>query len=180
MTDKKEFRKEVRSRLVPIPASERERRSAEICRTLESHIAVCGARVAALFSPLPDEPQITALIDRLSCRMAVVLPRVEGDTMQFYCYSPGLMRQGAFGILEPVGEEPVKPGEIDVVVVPGVAFTVDGARLGRGKGYYDKLLPFLHSYNIGICYRFQARDEIPCEPFDRKMDEVWTEEGQWK
>ena len=174
MTDKKEVRKEVRSRLVPIPASERERRSAEICRTLESHIAVCGARVAALFSPLPDEPQITALIDRLSCRMAVVLPRVEGDTMQFYCYSPGLMRQGAFGILEPVGEEPVKPGEIDVVVVPGVAFTVDGARLGRGKGYYDKYMSSagFRALKIGVCFAEQLCDCLPVESHDLRMDSV--------
>ena len=37
----------------------------------------------------------------------------------------------------------------------------------------------VHSYNIGICYRFQAQEEIPAEPFDRSMDEVWTEEGRW-
>ena len=49
--------------------------------------------------------------------------------------------------------------------------------LGRGKGYYDKLLPLLHSYNIGICYNFQVNEKLPVEPFDRRMDEVWTENG---
>jgi 5-formyltetrahydrofolate cyclo-ligase len=49
--------------------------------------------------------------------------------------------------------------------------------LGRGKGYYDKLLPLLHSYNIGICYNFQVSEKLPVEPFDRRMDEVWTENG---
>jgi 5-formyltetrahydrofolate cyclo-ligase len=51
--------------------------------------------------------------------------------------------------------------------------------LGRGKGYYDKLLPLLSSYNIGICYHFQAQESIPSEEFDRRMDEIWTEEGKW-
>ena len=68
---------------------------------------------------------------------------------------------------------------MDLIIVPGVAFDVHGNRMGRGKGYYDKLLPLLHSYNIGICYRFQAQEELPTEPFDRPMDEVWTEEGRW-
>ena len=70
--------------------------------------------------------------------------------------------------------------EIELGIIPGVSFDKQGNRLGRGKGYYDKLLPLLpHAYNIGICYRFQAREEIPAEPFDRQMDEVWTEEGRW-
>ena len=68
---------------------------------------------------------------------------------------------------------------IELSIIPGVSFDKAGNRLGRGKGYYDKLLPFLQSYNIGICYQFQARETIPAEPFDQAMDEVWTEAGRW-
>ena len=82
---------------------------------------------------------------------------------------------------EPTGENFTDFEEIELGIIPGVSFDRQGNRLGRGKGYYDKLLPLLpHSYNIGICYRFQAREEIPCEPFDRRMEEVWTEEGKWE
>ena len=81
---------------------------------------------------------------------------------------------------EPGGEDFTDYEEIELGIIPGVSFDRQGNRLGRGKGYYDKLLPLLtHSYNIGICYRFQAQEEIPAEPFDRPMDEVWTEEGRW-
>lgn len=87
------------------------------------------------------------------------------------------MTEGAFHIEEPAGEAFTQFNEIDLSIIPGVSFDRYGNRLGRGKGYYDKLLPKLSSYNIGICYQFQTREEIPSEPFDRKMDEVWTEEG---
>ena len=90
------------------------------------------------------------------------------------------LETGAFGIEEPSGENFTDFDEIELGIIPGVSFDRQGNRLGRGKGYYDKLLPLLpHSYNIGICYRFQAREEIPAEPFDKRMDEVWTEEGRW-
>ena len=58
--------------------------------------------------------------------------------MQFYPFVPNDMRVGAYGISEPAGGSPVAPSQIEAVVVPGVAFTLDGARLGRGKGFYDK------------------------------------------
>ena len=88
-------------------------------------------------------------------------------------------KAGAYGIEEPTGENFTRFDEIEFGIIPGVSFDKQGNRLGRGKGYYDKLLPHLNSYNIGICYRFQAQKEIPAESFDRRMDEVWTEEGRW-
>ena len=110
-----------------------------------------------------------------------LLPIVQGDILILRHYQgKDFMQVGAFGIEEPVGEEFTDYDEIELGIIPGVAFDRQGNRLGRGKGYYDKLLPLLKkSYNIGICYRFQALEEIPAEPFDRNMDEVWTEEGQW-
>ena len=61
---------------------------------------------------------------------------------------------------------------IDLAVVPRVAFDKEGCRLGRGKGYYDRLLPLINCYKIGICFPFQLYDSIPTEKFDIKMDEV--------
>ena len=62
---------------------------------------------------------------------------------------------------------------IDVVIIPGVAFTRDGKRLGRGKGYYDRFLPKLSTaYRIGVCYDFQLSDTLPTESYDQKMDLV--------
>ena len=106
------LRRIVRARLADVPVAEKERRSAEICCTLKAHIAMNDAKVVALFSPLPDEPMLASLVDELSKRMAVLLPRVEGDTMEFYLYSPELISCGAFGIMEPAGGVAVAPGEV--------------------------------------------------------------------
>jgi 5-formyltetrahydrofolate cyclo-ligase len=89
------------------------------------------------------------------------------------------LQEGAFHIEEPSGENYTKYQEIELAIIPGISFDKKGNRLGRGKGYYDKLLPLLSSYNIGICYQFQAQESIPSEDFDKPMDEVWTEEGKW-
>lgn len=85
------------------------------------------------------------------------------------------MQMGPFGILEPVGE--VFPAEryadIQLAVIPGMAFDDENHRLGRGKGYYDKFLPGLPSaYKVGICFPFQHLPSIPSEPHDVLMDMI--------
>lgn len=168
------LRKAVRTRLAAMSDADKEQQSTAICHSLKAHIAVTGARVVALFSPLPDEPRIWPLVEDLSKSMAVLLPRIEGDVMNFYCYSPESMSSGAFGILEPVGGEPVAPYEIDVMVVPGVAFTSGGGRMGRGKGFYDRYMSRndFRALKIGVCYAEQLIESIPMEPHDIKMDFV--------
>lgn len=170
--DKKELRRAVRARIAAMSDAEKEERSAAICRSLKAHIAVCGARVVALFSPLADEPRLWPLVEELSEGMAVLLPRVEGDAMNFYCYVPGSMSGGAFGIMEPVGGEPAAPHEIDVMVVPGVAFTEEGDRMGRGKGFYDRYMSQkdFRAMKIGVCYACQQVDCLPVEAHDIRMD----------
>lgn len=69
----------------------------------------------------------------------------------------------------------VPENEIDLIIVPGVAFDRQRNRLGRGKGFYDRLLSTLNVPKIGISYDFQLKDQIPVEPFDRKMDLIITE-----
>lgn len=174
MIEKKMLRRDIRARLSSISYDKKVECSKNLCKVLESRILECGAKVVALFSPLSDEPQIFSLVERLSQKMTVVLPRVEGDTMQFYCYSCENMVSGSFGIMEPVGEEAVAPCSIDVIVVPGVAFTMKGERLGRGKGFYDKYMSAsgFRAIKIGVCYTEQVCDCLPVEPHDLRMDSV--------
>ena len=167
---KKELRRLVRERISAMTQEEKTACSEALCRSIKSHLAVCGARVVALFSPLPDEPQVWSLVEDLAKSMLVALPRVEGDVMRFYCM--GEMKQGAFGIMEPQGAFCIEPGEIDAIVVPGVAFTHSGKRMGRGKGFYDKYMshPAFRALKIGVCYPPQLVDELPCEGHDVVMD----------
>ena len=172
--DKKTLRREVRARLAIVDAADAKERSAAICDDLKRHIAVSGARVVALFSPLGDEPQLWPIVEQLAVGLSVALPRVEGDVMNFYSYDKDSMAQGAFGINEPQGGVLVEPCEIDLIVVPGVAFTASGVRMGRGKGFYDKYLTQCDSatLKIGVCYREQIVPDIPAEQHDVAMDVV--------
>ena len=172
--DKKALRRDVRARLALLGPADVQERSAAICEEVAKHIAVSGARVVALFAPLADEPQIWPLVERLAKRMPVALPRVEGDVMNFYGYDGYSMAKGAYGINEPQQGLPVAPCEIEAMVIPGVAFTAKGVRMGRGKGFYDKYLAQegFAALKIGVCYSEQVVAEIPAEPHDVAMDVV--------
>ena len=152
--------------------SEVKRQSEAVMKILLQQVEFRRPSVVALFAPLADEIQLLPLVEKLSCR--VVLPRVEGDDMEFYDYDSRAMQIGSFGIVEPQGVEPVEAEQIDLMVVPGVAFTAAGDRLGRGKGYYDRYLSRegFRAFCVGVCYEHQVVESLPVEPHDKAMDEV--------
>lgn len=126
---------------------------------------------------MEDEVQTHSFIEKWAARKTILLPVVKGDVLKLRLYHPsGEMNEGAFGIKEPAGEAFTDYDKIDLAVIPGVAFDKSGCRLGRGKGYYDKLLPQLKAYTIGVCFPFQLLNEgvIPMEDFDTPIKEVIT------
>lgn len=148
---------------------------------LEQHPRFRTAHTVLLYYSLRDEVQTHAFVEKWYRRKKILLPVVKGDVLELRVYTgkQNLKTGEAYHIEEPEGEAFTRYGEIDLAVIPGVSFDSKGNRLGRGKGYYDKLLPQLNSYNIGICYGFQVSESIPTEVFDRPMDEVWTENGRY-
>ena len=131
------------------------------------------AKTILLYCPLPDEADVFPLIDNaFSNGKCVLLPKVVGDDLELRIYK-GVesLTRGAYGILEPTGEVFLDYDAIDLAIIPGMAFDRLGNRLGRGKGYYDRLLPRLkNAYKIGVCFPFQYFDEIPSEAHDVRMD----------
>ncbi len=88
------------------------------------------------------------------------------------------MKQSGFGILEPTGLDFTDYSQIDLGIIPGVVFDRDLNRLGRGKGYYDKLLPLLDAaYLVGVCFSFQLKVKIPVESHDFPMNSVISQDG---
>ena len=132
-----------------------------------------SAHTLILYSPLNDEVDVSSIInDAYANGKLVLLPKVVGDDLELHTYK-GVesLERGAFGILEPTGEVFYDFDDVDVVIIPGMAFDRLGNRLGRGKGYYDRLLPRLrNTYKIGVCFPFQFLDDIPSEAHDVKMD----------
>ena len=87
--------------------------------------------------------------------------------------------KNALNILEP--ENPIKIKEVDVFLVPGVAFTASGKRLGRGGGYYDKLLSkYPDTLKIGITFNERIMQDLPTESHDISMDYVFTNDKYYK
>lgn len=147
-----------------------------MCR-LESHALFRAAHTVLLYSSLPDEVDTHTFIRRWEGRKRILLPVVVSDSeleLRVYTGSSN-MRRGAFNIDEPDGAAFTDYGSIDLAVIPGVAFDRHGNRLGRGRGYYDRLLARLGRVGvptIGVCFDFQKLDAIPAETHDIAVSEV--------
>lgn len=149
--------------------------SAEILAHLEANSVFKEAQTLLLYHSLKDEVQTHSFIEKWSGKKRIVLPVVVGEVLELRRYTgPDDLVIGPYGIAEPVGEPFTDYTMIDLAVVPGVAFDVEGHRLGRGKGYYDKLLPHIPASKLGICFPFQLVEEVPAEAFDICMDAIIT------
>lgn len=160
-------------------AAQRTEAEEKVFAHLRRHSAFQEARTVLLFHSLPDEVNTRPFVAECTAEKTVLLPVVSGPDLLVKRYvSDAALCEGAFHIAEPVGREFTAWQDIDLVIVPGVAFTAQGARLGRGKGYYDRLLAhpaFARTYKIGVCYPCQLLQELPVEAHDVRMDEVITE-----
>lgn len=106
----------------------------------------------------------------------VALPSVEGDKITFYeLLSNKYLVKGTFGILEPLPYSPID--KMDLLLVPGIAFDMDGYRLGYGHGYYDRLLSNKKIFSIGLAFSSQLIANIPRADHDRQLKAIATEVG---
>ncbi len=107
----------------------------------------------------------------------VVFPRVSGDLLEFVAVDPSTAFQpGTWGVAEPVAGTGVAVEEIDLMVLPGVAFDLRCFRLGWGKGYYDRVLANHSGVCLGLAYDFQLLPELPVREGERPLDFVVSEE----
>lgn len=180
MNEKQELRKEIRRKKQSYPKEQLEKWSQAVCHLLEQTEEFQKAETVLLYYALPDEVDTAPLIRKYANRKQILLPVVCGDDLvvRRYQNEQTLSAENPFGIPEPEGENVnLSKTNIDLVVVPGMAFTTDGCRLGRGKGYYDRLLshPELQSVRrIGICFPFQLLPELPVEAHDIRMHRIVT------
>jgi 5-formyltetrahydrofolate cyclo-ligase len=123
------------------------------------------------FVAFKGEPDTDPLFARLAIEgKRLLLPRVEASGIVVADGDSPLVAS-KFGVQEPTGQA-VDVGEIDLVIVPGLAFTVAGDRLGYGQGYYDRLLPTVSAPSVGVCFDDQLVDELPVAAHDVRVNTV--------
>lgn len=172
---KKALRKIIKVRVSAISANERRKREEILHNNLFSMPEFLDAKSVMLFANLPDEIDTFSLIDKcFAMGKKVFLPVINGDDMTA-CEFNGDYKIGKYGIKEPItpNSSLLIPNSIEFILVPGVAFSPNGYRLGRGKGYYDKFLSkYSNLFTVGVCFREQFFLDIPREPHDVPMNKV--------
>ena len=138
--------------------------SDKIMDRLEQTELFQAASCIALYHAIPGEVQTAGFIEKWYQKKKLLLPLIVGDDLRLLLYEgPESLKPGPFGILEP---------KADGIEVP----KKDKNRMGRGRGFYDRLLSTLNAPKVGICFGFQMIPQVPVEPLDKKMDYVITED----
>lgn len=150
--------------------------SISILAQLEKNISFKEAKTVMLYYSLKDEVRTHKFIEKWSKEKRILLPVVDGDDIKVKEYTGGKqMVEGLLRVMEPDTDNFVeKLDDIDLIIVPGVAFDKNKNRMGRGKGYYDRFLSDKNIYKIGICFPFQVVKIVPSDERDIVMDEIIT------
>jgi 5-formyltetrahydrofolate cyclo-ligase len=180
MESKSELRRRIRSALQTISPAARATASAQACARLKQQVVWKKANTVFFYAPLPEELDLWPLLrEAISSGKRVTLPRFVRETR---AYAPFLIKDtgsdlviGQLGIREPGPRCAQLPGDqIDLAMVPGVAFDTKGRRLGRGKGFYDQLLRTVQGTKCGVAFDEQIVGGLPVEPHDFPMQCILT------
>ena len=175
------IRSKMRVQRASLAMDEQVRASRSVCERVKRAEIYRRAGVVMAYAAVRGELCIDELmLDALMCGKTLLLPRcAAGGRMTAHRVSDiSQLRPGMYGISEPPEEaETIEPQEIDLILVPGLAFGKSGERIGQGGGYYDRFLPASHAVLLGVCHDFALHDELVQHAHDVKMDAVVTPRG---
>lgn len=173
--EKSEIRRNIKRMRMMLSEMEKEEAASEVFAQLEKTAAFMMAQNILMYHSLPDELSTISFLKKWRDRKNFFLPRVNGVNLDLLPYIESELERGAFDIEEPQGSELANVEDIDLMIIPAVAFDRKGNRLGRGKGFYDRLLATSRATKIGVGYEFQLMEELPSEEHDVPMDMVITQ-----
>lgn len=156
----------------PINLGQKTREESYLLQSLWDFVHINSPKCIGLYAAIEHEPDLTCIFDLcISKKIKVAYPRIANDQLIFHeITSPNILISSTFGIPEPLETAPVVVP--DFIVVPGLAFTKEGKRLGRGKGHYDKYLS-IHSPNtISLAFSWQLLEDLPTEPHDVNIQTI--------
>ena len=175
---KNSLRQMIRARLENISPAVRAVESVDLCARLEPQLR--SAHTILFFAPLADELDVWPLLEKcVAAKKICALPAFNPATQTYAArmvFNPDTdIATGKFGVREPLASCPeISLNEFDLMLVPGVAFDVSGNRLGRGRGFYDRILAAASGVKCGVGYDFQLQAKIPTEPHDAKVNFIFT------
>ncbi|NLG14647.1 MAG: 5-formyltetrahydrofolate cyclo-ligase [Lentisphaerae bacterium] len=184
--DKAGYRKESLERVGRLAKDDRSVKDSALCIGLRGFLeGLGGIRYVAGFMPIGSEPGIRPILEGITDGIDLLLPRYASLSSSYELVRIDDlgrdMRPGRYGILEPIAErigfrrEDLDFSGLFVWLVPGLGFDRFGHRLGRGGGYYDRLLGFHRGVRVGVCYDCQLFASLPHESHDLPVDWVVTE-----
>jgi 5-formyltetrahydrofolate cyclo-ligase len=177
---KRELRSRMRSVRAVLPASAREQRSRAAAQRVSELAEYVGAQTIVAFSAIQKEIDPAELLAQARASgKRVGLPRVVGELLELHEFRDASeLVEGSFGVLEPAESAPViAAADVDLVIVPGLAFDARGHRLGYGRAFYDRLLPRLtKAFFLGFAYDFQVVIDLPDDVHDVPMHAVATDQ----
>ncbi|MCI0744709.1 MAG: 5-formyltetrahydrofolate cyclo-ligase [Verrucomicrobia subdivision 3 bacterium] len=153
--------------------------SEAICRRIAEQTLWRKAGCVLFFMPLAGEPDLRPLmISALAEDKTVGLPRYSAQAGEYVVCQircPDELLAGKYGVLEPALDCPeIELNKLDFALVPGIGFTLEGCRLGRGKGYFDRLLSQMRAWKCGAAFDWQVTAGIPAEKHDIRVDSIVT------
>ena len=176
---KAELRKQVLQEMKALPLEQKQAMDQALTDQFLKHPFYQEAKVIATYLSFPHEFQTQELIEQaLKDGKKVLIPKTyPKGRMDFVVYDPQQLVKTSFGLLEPQGDlEVVDASQIDLIHVPGLAFTTEGYRIGYGGGYYDRYLKHFPGHTLSTVYPCQIQDFIP-ENHDIPVQEVLIDEG---
>jgi len=176
---KSELRKQVLREMKALSQEQKQAMDRALTERFLNHLFYQEAKVIATYLSFPHEFQTQGLIDQaLRDGKKVLIPKTyPKGRMEFVVYHPQQLVKTSFGLLEPQGDlEVVEPSQIDLIHVPGLAFTTEGYRIGYGGGYYDRYLEHFAGHTMSTIYPCQVQ-EFNSENHDIPVQEVLIYEG---
>lgn len=173
------LRQRIRTALNVMTVQDRQALSQNLCAILREQPIWRNASSTLCFAPLGGEPDLMPLLEETWAGGKVVaLPFFDSQTGLYSARAVSRRSElvpGQFGVLEPGAGCPAVPlNQLDLVLVPGVAFDLGGRRLGRGKGFFDRLLAEVRGHKCGVAFDTQIVAEVPEEPHDIRVDSILT------
>lgn len=169
VAQKRELRRIARERAQAMSPDSQEEASKRVSQLFLDHEIYRRSSAILLYMPLAGEVDVRFIFERaVADGKRIALPRFLPESQSYAAFFVGdkPLIAGAFGVLEPAMDNPVPLNRLDLVVVPGVGFDARGRRLGRGKGFYDRMLSEATGLKCGVCFDEQLLEAIPVEPHD--------------